>query len=159
LIYAALGRYDEAVAEGKRAVELNPNGAYALAVLGSILNRGGRPEEAILVLQKAMRLNPMPPAWYYAYLGTSYRLTEQYDKSIDEFEKGLRVVPENTLCLLGLAATYSQAGREQEARKTVSDFLRLNPKFSLEHAEKVIQYKDPAVKKRVIDALRKAGMK
>jgi adenylate cyclase len=159
MIYAALGRYDEAVAEGERAVELNPNGAMAVAHLGGILNNAGRPEEAIPILQKAMRLNPMPPAWYYTFLGQSYSLTEQYDKAIAEFEKGLRVVPDNAPCLLGLATTYSLAGREQEARKTVSHFLRLNPKYSLEHAEKAIQYKDPAVKKRIIDALRKAGMK
>ncbi len=159
LIYIISRRYDEAVAEGERAVELNPNGAEALAILGLILNDVGRPEEAILVLQKAMRLNPMPPAWYYAYLGISYRLTEQYDKAIAEFEKGLRVAPEYHLCLLGLAATYSQAGREKEARKTVSEFLRLNPKFSLEHWEKMAPYKDPAVRKRFIDAMRKAGLK
>jgi tetratricopeptide (TPR) repeat protein len=124
MIYVALGRYDEAIAEGERAVELNPNGAEALAVLGGILNSVGRPEEAIPVLQKAMRLNPMPPAWYYAYLGISYGLTEQYDKAIAEFEKGLRVAPDYGLCLLGLAASYSLAGREKEARKTVSELLR-----------------------------------
>ena len=72
-------------------------------------------------------------------------LTEQYDKAIAEFEKGLQLQPDNALCLLWLAATYSMAGREKEARKTVSEFLRLNPKFSLEHLEKIATYKDPAV--------------
>jgi adenylate cyclase len=158
-IYALSGRYDEAVAEGERAVELNPNGADALAVLGGILNSVGRPEEAIPLLHKAMRMKPMPSAYYYANLGTSYRLTEQYDKAIAEFEKGLRVSRDHAECLLGLAVTYSQAGREKDARKSITEFLRTNPKYSLEHAEKVIQYKDPAVKKRTIDALHKAGLK
>ena len=49
-IYHFSGRYDEAIAEGERAVELNPNGADALAFLGNILNRAGRPEEAIPAL-------------------------------------------------------------------------------------------------------------
>jgi adenylate cyclase len=159
LICSLSGRYDEAVAEAERSVELNPNGAFNLAYLGRILNGAGRPEEAILVLHKAMRLNPMPIAWFYSNLGTSYILTEQYDKAIDEFEKGLRVVPDNSSCLLGLATTCSLAGREEEARKTVTDFLRVNPKYSLEHYEKTSPYKDPAVKKRLIDALRKAGLK
>jgi adenylate cyclase len=158
-IYSLAGRYDEAVAEGERAVELNPNGADALALLGLFLNAASRPEEAIPILYKAMRLNPMPPAWYYTFLGQSYRLTEHYDKAMAEFEKGLRVAPDYASCLLGLAATYSQAGREQEARKTVSNFLRVNPKFSLEHYEKMAPYKDPTVRKRFIDALRKAGLK
>ena len=51
------------------------------------------------------------------------------------------------------------AGRENEARKIVSELLRVNPRLSLEHLEKVVSYKDPAVSERYIDALRKAGLK
>jgi adenylate cyclase len=159
LVYYSLGRYDEAIAEAERAVELNPNGADSLTALGSILNMAGRPEEAIQVLHKAMRLNPIPAAAYYWVLGESYRLTEQYDKAIAEFEKGLQRQPDHAFCLQWLAATYSMVGRDKEARKTVSELLRVNPKFSLERWEKLVMYKDPAVTKRLIDALRKAGLK
>jgi adenylate cyclase len=159
LVYTYLGRFDEAIAEGERAVELNPNGADALACLGIILNMAGRPQESVPALHRAMRLNPMPPAWYYSVLGASYMLTEQYDKAIAEHEKGLRVSPDDAWCLVWLAATYSTAGREKEARKTVSELLRLNPRFSLENFEEVMHYKDPAVEKRFFDALRKAGLK
>ena len=34
LIYVLMREYDKAIAEGERAVELNPNGAEALAFLG-----------------------------------------------------------------------------------------------------------------------------
>ncbi len=158
-IYAFAGWYDEAIAEGERAVELNPNGAEGLAHLGLILNTVGRPEEAISILHRAMRLNPMPPAFYYQFLGLSYMLTAEYDKAIAELEKGLQVAPNHAACLLTLATTYSMAGREKEARQTVSELVRVNPKLSLEHLERVIQFKDPAVKKRFIDALKKAGLK
>ena len=104
-----------------------------------------------------MRLNPMPPAFYYAWLGTSYRLTNQNDKAIAILEKGLRVQPDNTICLLSLAAAYSLAGRQEDARKTAAEFLRLNPKFSVEAYAKL--YKDPAVAEQLINALRKAGLK
>ncbi len=159
LVYTYLGRFDEAVAEGERAVELNPNGADALACLGIVLNMAGRPQESVPALHRAMRLNPMPPAWYYSVLGASYMLTRQYDKAVAEHEKGLRVSPDDAWCLVWLAATYSMAGREKEACETVSELLKLNPRFSLENFEKVMHYKDPAVKKRLFDALRKAGMK
>jgi tetratricopeptide (TPR) repeat protein len=101
----------------------------------------------------------MPPAFYYQSLGRSYLLAGQYDKAIAELEKGLQVAPNHAGCLLALAATYSIAGREKEARRTVSELLRVNPKFSLGHFEKSIHTKDPAVKKRFMDALRKAGLK
>ena len=101
----------------------------------------------------------MPPAFYYMFLGESYVLTGQYDKAIAEYEKGLQLAPDHAGCLLMLAATYGVAGREKEARKSVSEFLRLNTKFSLERLEKLAMYKDPAFKKQFFDALRKAGLK
>jgi adenylate cyclase len=156
-IYIYMREYDKAIAEGERGVELNPNGAEALAHLGYFLNVADRPTEGVTVLEKAMRLNPMPSAVHYAWLGISYRLMGQYDKAIAVVEKGLRVQPDNTACLLQLIAAYSLAGRQEDARKIAAEFLRLNPKFSVEVLAKF--YKDPAVAEKLINALRKAGLK
>ncbi len=155
--YLFMREYDKAIAEAERAVELNPNGDQAMVWLGSILNVAGRPEETVTVLEKAMRLNPMPPAWYYGTLGSAYRLTNQNDKAIAILEKGLRVQPDHAHCLIHLAATYSQAGRQEDARKTAAEFLGLNPKFSVEAWAR--RYKDPAVQEQWINALRQAGLK
>jgi adenylate cyclase len=157
LAYINMQQYDKAVAEAERGVELNPNGHEALLVLGAILNRVGRPAEALNVLGKAMRLNPMPPALYYAWLGVSHMLMNQNDKAIACLEKGLRVQPDSTPCLIYLTATYSQAGRREDACKTAAEFLKRNPKFSAEAWAK--QYQDPAVQDRLINALRQAGLK
>ena len=56
-------------------------------------------------------------------------LTKQYDKAIAEFKKGLQLQPDNAVGLLWLAATYSMAGREKEARKTASEVIRLEPEI------------------------------
>jgi adenylate cyclase len=149
--------YDKAIAEGQRGVELNPNGSEALAFLGCILNLAGIPSEAFTVLDKAMRLNPMPPAPYYSWLGITYSLMNQNDKAIAILEKALRVQPDHTFCLIHLTAAYSQAGRQEDARKTAAELLRLNSKFSVEALAKL--FKDSAVQERLIDALRKAGLK
>ncbi len=156
-VYATMHEYDKAIAEGERAVGLNPNGAEALACLGWFLNVAGRPAEAITVLEKAMHLNPMPPAFYYGILGSCYRSMNQYDKAIATLEKGIRVQPDNTGCLIGLAAAYSEAGRQEDALKTAAELLKLNPRFSAEAYAKI--YKDPAVAEQLINALRKAGLK
>ncbi len=158
LIYLVyMHEYDKAIAEVERGVELNPNGNEALAFLGIILNREGRPADALTVLEKAMRLNPLPRAYQYAWLGVSHMLMNQNDTAIAILEKGLRVQPDNNVCLVHLTAAYSQAGRQEDARKTAAEFLRLNPKFSVEAWAKL--YKDPAVQERLIGALRKAGLK
>ncbi len=156
-VYVYMREYDKAIFEGERAVELNPNGAEALAYFGYFLNVTGKPAEAITVLDKAIRLNPMPPAYYYGWLGTSYRLTNQCDKAIATLEKGLRVQPDHMICLLGLVGAYSVAGRQEDARKTADKFLRLNPNFSVEAIARL--YKDPAVADQVTNVLRQAGLK
>ena len=157
LFYVFMREHDKAIAEGEKAVELNPNGAQAMAYLGYFLNMAGRPAEGVTFLEKAMRLNPMPPPLYYGWLGNGYRLTNQNDKAIAILEKGLRVQPDTLICLINLAAAYSETGRQEDARKTAAELLRLNPKFSVEAIAKL--YKDPAAAEQLVNALRQAGLK
>jgi len=117
LVYCYMHEFDKAIAEGERGRELNPNGHEALLCLGAIFIRVGRPAEAVTVLEKAMRLNPMPPAAYYTWLGVGHMLMSQNDKAIAILKKGLQVQPDNAICLVHLAATYSQAGHQEDARK------------------------------------------
>jgi Tfp pilus assembly protein PilF len=58
-----------------------------------------------------------------------------------------------------LVIAYSSLGREDEARAEVSEVLRIDPKFSLEHAAKTWPYKNEADRDLVLNALRKAGLK
>ena len=58
MFYTLKREYDKSIAEGERAVGLEPGGARAHLSYGMSLHYGGRPEEAIPVLQKAIRLNP-----------------------------------------------------------------------------------------------------
>jgi adenylate cyclase len=51
-------RYDQAVADGKRAVVINPNYAEGYHALSDVLVIYGKPEAAIRPAQKAMRLDP-----------------------------------------------------------------------------------------------------
>jgi len=50
-------------------------------------------------------------------------------------------------------------GRENEARAEAEEVLRLNPKFSLDYLAKISVYKEQSVIDKIIDALRKAGLK
>jgi adenylate cyclase len=164
--YAQLGHlytmkrdYDKAIAEGERAVALDPGGADAHAWLGMTLNSADRPKEAIPLFEKAIRLNPNGPTWYFLNFGHSYRMTEQYQEAITQLNKALRVAPNNIMAHLGLAATYSLLGRDEEARAEAKEVLRLNPKFSLESYAKTLGNRNQARIDRLVEALRKAGLK
>jgi tetratricopeptide (TPR) repeat protein len=54
----AITRYDKSVAEGKRALELDPLSIFRIADLGVIFQLVHRPDDAILQLQKAVELDP-----------------------------------------------------------------------------------------------------
>ena len=120
---------------------------------------GGRSEEAIQELQKAIRLNPVGESSNFFHLGHAYRATGRFEEAVSEYKKALQRALDNIFAHLGLAATYSMMGREQEARAEAAEVLRLNPKFSVDSYAKRLTFKDQSVTDKFIDALRKAGLK
>ena len=64
-ILSALGRFDEAIAEGKRAVELDPLSLVINADLGMNYYYARRYDEAISQLRKTLE---MDPGYYYAHV-------------------------------------------------------------------------------------------
>src|SRR5262249_10939452 len=82
IAYVVQKQHDQAIVEGERAITLDPNYADGYAWLGNIFNFAGRPEEAIEVVQRAMRLNPHDPFFYLFNLGLAYRLIERHEEAI-----------------------------------------------------------------------------
>src|SRR2546426_9517777 len=72
-VYAQKQQYDQAIAEGERAIALDPNNADSYAWQAEALTLAGRPEEALRRVEQAMRLNPRYPAWYLFEVGWAYR--------------------------------------------------------------------------------------
>jgi tetratricopeptide (TPR) repeat protein len=77
-----LQQYDQAIAEGERAITLEPNNADSYAYQSNILHLAGRPEEALRVVEQAMRLNPRYPPFYLFDLGVAYRMTGRYAEAV-----------------------------------------------------------------------------
>ena len=150
---------EEAIAEGKQAMALNPNFAESYVALGQILAHTGRPQEAIGLIETAMRLNPRYPAIYSFNLGLAYNLTGQYEEAIATLKRALNDTPFDLGIHLNLAVAYSELGREEEAQAEAAEVLRLNPQFSLEVMRQRAPYTEPAVRERLLTALRKAGLK
>ena len=88
-VYLWKKQYDQAIAEAERAIALDPNIAEAYTWLGETLNFAGRPEEAIGLIEKAMRLNPHYPPFYLFFLGQAYHLTGRYEEAIAAYKRAL----------------------------------------------------------------------
>jgi hypothetical protein len=50
-------------------------------------------------------------------------------------------------------------GREKQAQAEAAEVLTINPTYSLESFAKRLSYKDQSQNDKIIDALRKAGLK
>ena len=155
-VYALKKDYDKSIELEQQAIALIPNGADAHMFLAITLNWAGRPEEALPLLEKAMRLNPLPPAFYYLHVGTCYRLLGRFEDAIAMFKKSIQLAPNSALAYRGLACTYGQMGREAEAKAAAAELLRINPKFTVEYALKTSPFKDTD---QIEQGLRKAGLK
>ena len=157
-LYTMTGQNEKGIMEAESAITLEPNSDLAHQYLGLALRFGGRPNEAIPVIKKAIRLNPSAPGTYLFNLGLSYLFSGQYEEAIGECKKATTREPNNLGAQISLTVAYGLSGRDEEARATASEVLRINPKFSLEYFTKTLAYKNQTDKDRYIGALRKAGL-
>ena len=82
----------------------------------------------------------------------------QYDEAIAWGEKAIQQNPKDLMGHVVSCATYSSAGRMEDARREAAEILRINPKYSVSRAEKTSPQKNQVIKKRYFDSLRKAGL-
>jgi len=157
--YLLTGKFDEAIAEGKKAVALVPSSAFANYQLGAFLAFADLTDEAISVSQNALRLNPFPNDWQLWFFGNAYALAGRYEEALAYFKKAQERNPDNMWAYSSQASIYGQLGREEEARAAAKELLRLNPKYSVEVSEKYLGCKNRDKWNLYINGLRKAGLK
>jgi adenylate cyclase len=160
VIYMFKREHDKSIAEGERAVALDPSGSGAYSQYAIALLMACRPEEAIPILQKAIRLNPNASTRTFVYLGHALRNAGRFEEAVSAYKKGIQRAPDDVIAHIGLGTTYSLMGREKEARAEAEEVLRINPKFSLDYfAKSSAPYKDQSEIDKVVNAMRKAGLK
>ncbi len=153
-------RHDEAVRRLERAIDLNPNLAFARGYLGATHSFAGNLEAAIPCMEAAIRLSPHDPLlviWHVA-LGWAALSAERYDEAI-EYEK--RALAENR----GFADTYGilaaacgHAGRIAEAKAALEEYQQHLPGLTLSDPRLIRPFKRPADQARFLEGLRKAGL-
>ena len=159
LIYTLRGQYEKGISECERAIALEPNNESAYRLLGLALRYADRREEAIPMYQRAIRLSPFPKSTTVFGLGLAYIFTGHYEEGVAACEKAVDIQPNNILSQVNLTFAYIVSGREEEARATAAQVLRLDPDFSVDRfAKKALRYKNKSDTERFVVALRKAGL-
>ncbi len=150
--------YDKALAEAEKSLSLDPGSSWCLWRYARVLTVIGRPEEAIPLQEKAIRLNPLGPAPFYGDLGLSLRLTGRFEEAVVFYKKAIKRAPKDFWFHAHLAIIYIMMGRDEDARAEAAEVLQINPKFSVEWFAKTTTLKDRSVVDKSSDALRKAGL-
>jgi adenylate cyclase len=151
-------QWEKAVAAGERSVALSPNSAHILVMFAVTLKSVGRVNEALTMIEKAIRLNPMTPEMYLHELGTYYRLLGRYDEAIAIMKKTLDQNPDYLMSQINLTATYSMAGKLDQAHAQAKEVLKKIPDFSAKKFIKDFPYKDQKIIDDFIENLCKAGL-
>ena len=121
---AALGRFDDAIVEGKRAVELDPLSLVINTDLGSDYYYARRYDEAIAQLRKTLE---MDPGFYIAHLVLGQVLDAKgaRDAAIVECQKA-RGLNDDPSVLGVLARAYGLSGNKMEAEKILDQLKKLS---------------------------------
>src|SRR2546425_1581696 len=121
---SALGRFDDAIAEGKRAVELDPLSLVINTDLGSNYCYARRYDEAIAQLRKTLE---MDPGFYIAHVVLAQALDAKgaRDAAIVEWQKA-RALNDDPAVLGLLGRAYGLSGNKREAEKILDQLKELS---------------------------------
>ncbi|TAJ33203.1 MAG: tetratricopeptide repeat protein, partial [Reyranella sp.] len=155
-VYAAMQKYDLALAEAERALAINPSDAEALLAQAAVLLWTGRIEESIASAEFAARLNPNIGPEASLNLGLAYLLARRYADAIRLLEAARKRYPNYPLLDFPLAGAYAELGKPAEAAAALEQGRRKNP--YLDAAGFGTRFEDPALQRRVEESLRKAGL-
>ena len=156
-------KHDHALSAINTAVSIQPGDAYTHLFLGWYLHWAGRGEEAIEAIKKAQQLDPRyqyarTPA-YLDFMGAACFTAGLYEESIANWKKAMDRFGPQPVRQAFITASYSELGRGEEAISMAKQLLKTNPKFSISSWNLARLYKNPEDTERLLNALRKAGLK
>ena len=127
-VYYSTGRYEEAVQQFQRSLDLDHTSDETLRLLAAAYQKEGKAAAAEEAYQKAISLRPNHWAVYSAF-GTFYFNQARYAEAAGMFQQAIKRAPLNFRDYSNLGATYLYLGRYQEGIETLKQSLSLRPTF------------------------------
>jgi tetratricopeptide (TPR) repeat protein len=151
-------RHEAAIAEARRAIQLDPNYADAYHLLSSAYLFAGELDKTIELDREAMRINPASSLIYHIHLGRRHYLEGRYREALDTFviaaAKNYNYLPTH----VWLAATYAQLGDLEEAEWSADQVRTLDRAFSTDEWMRRRPYTNPEHRALLIRGLKAAGL-
>jgi class 3 adenylate cyclase/TolB-like protein/Tfp pilus assembly protein PilF len=149
----ASDRYDH-------AIRANPSNALAWLLRGTLHAFKSEGAEAVENTERALKLTPLDPHRYFydSLAATACVSARQYERAIELARRSLRVNRLHTSTLRVLIASQWHLGREEEARQTAKDLLKLQPDLTVSGWLRNSPAAPYAVGQETAQALRGAGI-
>jgi adenylate cyclase len=163
------GQWRSALQEEETAIADDRNNPEAYAAAGLFKMFLGRSAEAVTDVEKAFRLSPhdfLTPLWQAQFCWLQGHLG-QWDKAIEDCEKAVPMQAqgsqERATALFFLAAAYTWAGRDKEAKQTMIQLSNEYPNYLyLQSFQSLWKLQDDgtylAELARIMEGMRKAGL-
>jgi serine/threonine protein kinase/tetratricopeptide (TPR) repeat protein len=129
--FVPLGRFDEGIAQIKRAIELDPLSAPVNANLGRAYSMARRYPEAIAQLRRTIELD-QGFGYGHGWLGVALDLSGRRDEAVAEFQKAYELSHDFHV-LYGLAHAYAAGGEPDKARQLLDQLRELERQGSVWH--------------------------
>jgi TolB-like protein/Flp pilus assembly protein TadD len=135
---ATLGRFDEAIAESKRAVELDPLSPVINSDLGSNLMVARRYDEAIAQLRKTLEIDPTFSLAHGA-LGEALQFKGDLPGAIAEYTKAQELGADPRIRVL-VAAAKAQSGDKDAAVRMLAELQEASRNREIPGAQRAVLY-------------------
>jgi adenylate cyclase len=158
--YLSRRQHDEAIAEVKQALALEPNNPTCNVLMGRTLFFSGKPREAIEYINQAIRLDPRNKNRYLPFSGGAQFCLGNIREAAALVEQGIKLNPELSGTAGWLIASYGLLGRAKDAHAALETFNHWKIiNHSLKHNMYFYPFRDRAVADRFAEGWIKAGMR
>jgi Flp pilus assembly protein TadD len=110
----------------RRQLQRSPDDVAVLTALGKELLRQKKPDDAVPVLEKALRLKPMYTD-ARTHLAVAQALLGKHQTALAELQRAVADNPDDALAWTNLGITLEVIGDRNKARDAYSEAIRLQP--------------------------------
>ncbi|MEO6702745.1 MAG: tetratricopeptide repeat protein [Jatrophihabitantaceae bacterium] len=125
-VLASMGRVDEALADYRSVIELDPHYPEYHLDVGNLLHRMGRDDEALAEYETAMQLGPPIPELYYNRADVLVGIGK-LEEALQDFSYVLELQPDHLDALLNRAGILADLGASEAADRDITAGLGIDP--------------------------------